>query len=135
MASGGRAPKLLAQLRNAIRLHQYSLRTEEAYVAWVRRFVRFSGTRHPAELGAEDVSRFLTYLAVDGRVSASTQMQALSALLFLYRQVLGCELESLGHIVRPRQPVRLPVVLTREEVGAVLSGLSAAPRGRHADVW
>lgn len=128
MASAGPAPKLLVQLRQAIRLHQYSPRTEAAYVGWVRRFVRFSGMRHPAELGAADVVRFLTQLADAGRVSASTQMQALSALLFLYRQVLGCELESLGHIVRPRKPVRLPVVLTRQEVEELCGGLSSTPR-------
>jgi hypothetical protein len=101
MARAPAPPKLLAQLRHAIRLHQYSPRTEEAYVGWVRRYVRFSGMRHPAELGAADVTRFLTGLAGAGRVSASTQTQALSALLFLYRQVLGLELESLGRIVRP----------------------------------
>jgi hypothetical protein len=82
-------PKLLTMVRQAIRLHHYSRRTEEAYVGWVRRYVRFSGLRHPAELGAEDIRRFLTALADQGQVSASTQTQALSGLLFLYRQVLG----------------------------------------------
>jgi integron integrase len=128
MTSVAPAPKLLVQLRHAIRLHQYSPRTEEAYVGWVRRFVRFSGMRHPSELGAPDVTRFLTALADAGRVSASTQTQALSALLFLYRQVLGCELESLGSIVRASQPARVPVVLTREEVRAVLDALKDTPR-------
>jgi integron integrase len=123
-----RAPKLLAQLRQAIRLHQYSPRTEEAYAGWVRRFVRFSGMRHPSELGASEVTGFLTHLASAGRVSASTQTQALSALLFLYRHVLGCELEPLGGIVRAAKPVRLPVVLTREEVRAVLRALNGTPR-------
>ena len=128
MASAGEPPKLLVQVRHAIRLHQYSPRTEEAYVGWVRRFVRFSGMRHPAGLDASDVTRFLTALADAGRVSASTQTQALSALLFLYRQVLGRELESLGPIVRPSAPARLPVVLTRDEIRAVGGTLTATPR-------
>jgi integrase len=122
------APKLLIQLRQAIRLHQYSPRTEGAYVGWVRRFVRCSGMRHPSELGASDVTRFLTALADAGRVSASTQTQALSALLFLYRQVVGCELKSLGGIVRAGQPVRVPVVFTREEIRAVFDVLNSTPR-------
>ena len=122
------APKLLIQLRQAIRLHQYSPRTEEAYTGWVRRFVRFSGMRHPVELGAADVTRFLTDLASAGRVSASTQTQALSALLFLYRHVIGCELGALGGIVRAGKPVHLPVVLTREEVRALLGALTGTPR-------
>jgi integron integrase len=121
-------PKLLVQLRQAIRLHRYSPRTEEAYAGWVRRFVRFSGMRHPAEMGAPEVTGFLTDLASAGRVSASTQTQALSALLFLYRHVLGCDLESLGGIVRAPKPVHLPVVLTREEVRAVLGAMSGTPR-------
>ncbi len=128
MTSSGPAPKLLVQLRQAIRLHHYSPRTEEAYAGWVRRYVRFSGMRHPAELGTADVTRFLTSLASAGRVSASTQTQALSALLFLYRQVLGCEIASLGSVVRASAPARLPVVLTREEVRAVLDELKGAPR-------
>jgi integron integrase len=128
MTSAAQAPRLLLQLRQAIRLHQYSPRTEEAYVGWVRRFVRFSGMRHPTELDASDVTRFLTVLADAGRVSASTQTQALSALLFLYRQVLGRELEPLEPIVRPSAPVQLPVVLTREEIRAIGGGLRATPR-------
>jgi site-specific recombinase XerD len=88
MTSPTAAPRLLVQLRHAIRLHQYSPRTEEAYTGWVRRFVGFNGMRHPAELGAPEVTRFLTHLASAGRVSASTQTQALSALLFLYRHVM-----------------------------------------------
>lgn len=120
--------RLLVQLREAIRLHQYSPRTEEAYAGWVRRFVRFNGMRHPAELGAPEVTGFLTHLASAGRVSASTQTQALSALLFLYRHVLGCELDSLGGMVRPAKRVHLPVVLTREEVLAVLQVMSGSPR-------
>ena len=128
MTSPTAAPRLLVQLRHAIRLHQYSPRTEEAYTGWVRRFVRFNGMRHPAELGAPDVTRFLTHLASAGRVSASTQTQALSALLFLYRHVIGYELEGLGSIVRAAKPVHLPVVLSREEVRALLEALSGTSR-------
>jgi integron integrase len=121
------SPRLLTQVRQTIRLHHYSRRTEEAYVGWVRRYVRFSGMRHPAELSAEDVSRFLTALADQGGVSASTQTQALSGLLFLYRQVLGRDLDSVA-MVRPGKPVRLPVVLGREEVRALLAVLTGTPR-------
>jgi integron integrase len=120
------SPRLLTQVRQAIRLHHYSRRTEEAYVGWVRRYVRFSGMRHPAELGVEDVRRFLTALADQGRASASTQTQALSGLLFLYRQVLGRDLDSVA-LVRPAQPVRLPVVLGREEVRELLGALTGTP--------
>lgn len=120
-------PRLLTQVRHAIRLHHYSRRTEEAYVGWVRRYVRFSGMRHPAELGGEDIRRFLTALADQGRVSASTQTQALSGLLFLYRQVLGRELDPVA-IVRPARPVRVPVVLSRDEVRALLDALTGTPR-------
>lgn len=114
---------LLAQVRRAIRLRHYSRRTEEAYVAWVRRFVQFCGLRHPRELGAGDVTRFLSSLAVDRRVSASTQNQALSALVFLYREVLNMPVGWLSAMVRAKRPARLPVVLTREEVRRVLSRL------------
>ena len=112
---------LLAQVRRAIRLRHYSRRTEDAYVAWVRRFVKFCGLRHPRELGTGDVTRFLSSLAVDRHVSASTQNQALSALLFLYRDVLDMPVGWLSAMVRAKQPGRLPVVLTREEVRRVLS--------------
>ena len=127
MESAAATPKLLTQVRQTVRLHHYSRRTEEAYIGWVRRYVRFSGIRHPAELGAEDVRRFLTDLADRAGVSASTHSQALSALLFLYRQVLGRELEPTW-IVRPTQPVRLPIVLSREEVRELLRALTGTPR-------
>ena len=120
------SPRLLTQVRQTIRLHHYSRRTEEAYVGWVRRYVRFSGMRHPAELGAEDVRRFLTELADRGGASASTQTQALSGLLFLYRQVLGRNLDSVA-LVRSAQPVRLPVVLGRVEVRELLGALTGTP--------
>ena len=106
-----------------LRTRHYSRRTEEAYVAWIRRFVRFHGRRHPRELGSAHVEAFLSHLAVADRVSASTQNQALAALLFLYRQVLEIELADVAHVVRARMPERLPVVLSREEVRALLGHL------------
>ena len=113
-------PKLLDQLRNAVRLRHYSLSTERQYAHWVRRFVIFHGKRHPNEMGAAEVQTFLTHLAVDGMVSSSTQNQALSALLFLYREVLGQDLPWMQDVVRAKRPTRLPVVLTQTEVTAVL---------------
>ena len=116
-------PKLLDQLRDSIRTRHYSRRTEEAYVDWALRFILFHRKRHPAAMGADEVNQFLTYLAVEKKVSASTQAQALSALVYLYRNVLADPLPWLDDIVRARRPRRLPVVLTREEVGSVLSHL------------
>ena len=116
-------PRLLDRVRAALRLRHRSLRTEQAYVGWIRRFIHFHGVRHPDEMGAAEVVEFLSHLAVEGNVAASTQNQALAALLFLYRDVLGRELEGLDTAVRARAPRRLPVVLTREEVRAVLAGL------------
>ncbi len=118
------APKLLDQVRGKIRLKHYSIRTEQAYVDWIKRFILHFGKRHPRELGAADVEAFLTHLAVAGNVAASTQNQAKSALLFLYREVLEAELPWLDNVERARAPKRLPVVLTRDEVHAVLSRLS-----------
>lgn len=117
-------PRLLDQLRDKIRLRHYSIRTEEAYVDWVRRFVMFHGRRHPAELGPGNVEQFLTHLAVERDVASSTQNQAKSALLFLYREVLGVELPWLDEVGSAKAPKRLPVVLTREEVEQVLARLS-----------
>ena len=105
-------PRLLDQLRDKIRLKHYSLRTEQVYADWVRRFVIFHGRRHPRELGPEHVEAFLTSLAVERQVSASTQNQAKSALLFLYKEVLGVELPWLDRVESAKQPRRLPVVLT-----------------------
>ena len=116
-------PPLLTQVRRAIRLRHYSARTEEAYVWWVRRFVRFCGLRHPRELGEGDVTRFLSSLALDHRVAASTQNQALSALVFLYGEVLRSPVGWLTALVRAKRPARMPVVLTRDEVRAVLDRL------------
>ncbi|MCC6213093.1 MAG: integron integrase [Burkholderiales bacterium] len=118
------APKLLDQVRGKIRLKHYSIRTEQAYVDWIKRFILHFGKRHPRELGAAEVEAFLTHLAVAGNVAASTQNQAKSALLFLYREVLETELPWLDNVERARAPKRLPVVLTRDEVHAVLSRLS-----------
>lgn len=114
------APRLLDQLRDRIRVKHYSIRTEAQYVLWVRRFILFHGKRHPRELGAQEVEAFLTHLAVEGGVAAATQNQALSALLFLYREVLGIDLPWLDNVTRAKRPQRLPVVLTRDEVRAVL---------------
>jgi integron integrase len=122
------APSLLSQLRTALSLRHYSPRTVEAYAGWVRRFVRFHGTRHPAQLAEADVTRFLSWLAEDGRVSAATQTQAASALVFLYREVLERPLGRFEQLVRAKQPRRLPVVLTREEVRAVLAELAGPSR-------
>lgn len=116
-------PKLLDQVREQIRLRHYSIRTETVYLDWVRRFIRFHKYRHPQEMGAPEVEAFLSDLAVRRDVAASTQNQALSAILFLYRQVLQMELPWLDGVVRARRPQRLPVVLTQEEVAAVLAQL------------
>ena len=116
------SPKLLDRVREAIRTRHYSRRTETAYVAWIRRFIIFHGKRHPNQMGAPEVAAFLSSLAARG-VSASTQNQALSAVLFLYGAVMGQRLEWMNDIVRAQRPVRLPVVLSREEVAALLSKL------------
>ena len=116
--------KLLDRLRNKIRVKHYSIRTEQAYVDWVRRFVVFHRMRHPKDMGLDEVERFLTFLAVEGRVAASTQNQAKSALLFLYKEVLGSELPWLDGVESARRPERLPVVLTVEEVEAILGRMT-----------
>lgn len=116
----GRPLKLLEQVRRQIRLQHYSRRTEQAYVGWIRRFILANGKRHPREMGADEVAAFLTTLAMEGNVAAATQNQALSALLFLYRQVLGVALPWMENVVRAKRPRRLPVVLSTEEVGQLL---------------
>lgn len=118
------ARPLLDQLRDAIRLKHYSIRTEDAYVDWARRYILFHHKRHPAQMGAPEITLFLTHLAVSQNVAASTQRQALSALLFLYRELLQIELEPLPGLVRPRQPTRLPTVLTPAEVQAIITQVS-----------
>jgi integron integrase len=119
---------LLQRVRERIRVRHYSIRTEQAYCDWIKRYVIFHGKRHPSELGAAEVEAFLTSLAVEGRVAASTQNQAKSALLLLYKEVLGAELPWLDRIQRAKAPVRLPVVLTRAEVGQVLARLQGVHR-------
>ena len=116
-------PKLLDQVRERIRVKHYSLRTEDAYLHWIRRFIHFHGVKHPREMGGAEVEAFLSHLATEGRVAASTQNQALSALLFLYREVLAVELPWLDGVVRAKRPQRLPVVLTETEVSALLARL------------
>jgi len=111
-------------VREAIRVRHYSIRTEEAYVAWIRRYILFHEKRHPLELGGAEINRFLSHLAVKDNVSASTQNQALAALLFLYTKVLETTTGRLGDVVRARKPKRLPVVMTQEEVEKVISRLS-----------
>ena len=122
------APRLLDRVRDKIRVKHYSIRTEQVYVDWIRRFILFHGKQHPSELGAPEVEAFLTHLAVKGNVAASTQNQAKSSLLFMYREVLGLELPWLGEIVPAKAPARLPVVLTREEVSAILARLAGTHR-------
>ena len=123
-----KSARLLDQLRERIRLLHYSLRTEEAYVYWARAFIRFHGLRHPAEMGKAEVEGFLMHLAAKKGLSASTHRQALSALIFLYDKVLGLQLPWLAEIGRPVPVRRLPVVLSRDEVTAVLGGLQGVHR-------
>jgi integron integrase len=127
MIEPNESPKLMAQFRRAIRLRQFSRRTEEAYAGWIRRFVRFHGLRHPAELGAAEIEQFLGDLAERRELAGSSQTQALSALLFLYRVVLRREIR-VADIPRAKGIKRLPVVLTREEVRRLLGRLSGTPR-------
>ena len=117
------APKLLDMVRERIRVKHYSLRTEDAYLHWIRRFIFFHAKRHPREMGGPEVEAFLSDLAVAGRVAASTQNQALSALLFLYRDVLKVELPWLDGVVRAKRSQRVPVVLTENEVRGLLARL------------
>ena len=121
-AASRRPRRLMDRVRSQLRVRHYSIRTEEAYTAWIRRYIQFH-RRHPRDLDGDDLNRFLTHLAVEGRVAVSTQRQALSAILFLYRQVLKIEINWLDNVIRARQPRRLPNVLGRDEVAAVLSHL------------
>ena len=123
-----RAPKLLTRVRDAARTRHFSPRTEDAYAAWIKRFIVFHGMRHPETLGAREVTAFLTSLAVRRNVAPSTQNQALAALLFLYRSVLEIDLPWLDKVVRARKPARLPVVLTPNEVRRVIERMSGASR-------
>ena len=123
-SSQQRPKRLLDQVRDAIRRKHYSIRTEEAYVSWIKRFILFHNKRHPREMGAPEIEAFLTHLAVERRVAASTQNQALSAILFLYREVLGIDLDLPLHTVRAKRPRRLPTVLTHDEALRVIAALS-----------
>ncbi len=123
-----KSPKLLDQLRERIRVKHYSIRTEQAYADWARRFILFHNKRHPKDMGVTEVEAFLTYLAVERNVSASTQSQAKAALLFLYKEVLGIELPWLKEVVEAKAAKRLPVVLTPREVAALLQEL-------HGTMW
>ena len=120
-------PRLLEQLARAVRARRYSPRTEEAYAAWVRRYIRYHGVRHPDQLGVEEVNAFLTHLAVERRASAATQSQARAALLFLYKEVLRRPLLGVGSaVLQGKKPKRLPTVLTRGETGKVLGQMRGA---------
>lgn len=121
------AKKLMDEVKNTLRIHHYSFRTEETYLQWIRRFIAFSGNHHPRDIGAEEIQNFLSDLATRGQVAASTQNQALSAILFLYQKVLRIDLPWLDEIVRAKRPVRVPVVLTRDEVSKILNAMS----GKH----
>jgi integrase len=124
----GKPKKLLDQVRDVMRLKHYSLRTERTYCDWIERFIRFHKLRHPRDMGEAEVSAFLTHLARDGEVAASTQNQALSALLFLYKEVLKQAIGWLEGVERAKKPVRLPVVLTRDEVRKIFAHLHGTSR-------
>jgi len=121
-------PRLLNQVRLAIRTRHYSYRTEKAYVHWIKRFIFFHNKRHPTEMGESEVARFLSSLASDGHVSASTQNQAFNALLFLYKEVLNKKIGLIDGVVRAKRPQRLPVVLTKDEVKKVIDHMNGVPR-------
>jgi integron integrase len=119
---------LLQVVREALRVRHYSLHTEKAYLGWIRRFIRFHGRRHPRELGAPEITAFLSWLATDGKVAASTQNQALQAVLFLYRHVLETKLPLIDEVVRAKRPRRLPVVLTQDEVQRIYGQMEGRAR-------
>src|SRR5712691_3978162 len=122
--SQDKPPKLLEQVREVIRARHYSLRTEDTYLRWITRFILLHGKRQPRQMGGQEVQQFLSYLAMEGRVAASTQSQALSAIVFLYQQVLKQTIGSIDDVVHAKQPHRIPVVLTQDKVRAVLVHLS-----------
>src|SRR5579863_3391699 len=116
-------PRLFDEVRRKLRVRHYSLRTERVYLQWMRRFILMNGKRHPREMGGAEVERFLSHLATEGEVAASTQNQALSALLFLYREVLGVELPWMENVVRAKRPQRVPTVLSRDEMQRMLAAM------------
>ncbi len=126
-SGGSNAPRLMDEVRRHLRLKHYSLRTEQAYTGWVRRFILANGKRHPRTMGGPEVERFLSSLAVRANVAAGTQNQALSALLFLYREVLGVRLPWMDQVVRAKRPRRVPTVLTRDEVVRLLTAMDGRP--------
>jgi integron integrase len=125
---GSKPKKLLDQTRDVLRLKHYSLRTERSYCDWIKRFIHFHKLRHPKEMGATEISTFLTHLATIGNVSAATQNQALSALLFLYQQVLKQEVGWIDDVERAKRPKRVPTVLTRDEIHKIFAHLHGMPR-------
>ena len=124
----GSRPKLLDRVRHAIRSRHYSRRTEEAYVTWIRRYILFHDKKHPSTMGAPEIATFLSWLASARRVTSSTQNQALSAVLFLYRHVLGIEIQAIAQVPRAKMPHRVPVILSLEELGQILTHV-------HGTVW
>ena len=119
-------PRLIDQTRNVLRLFHYSIRTEEAYIQWIKRFILFHKKRHPKDMGEKEIRIFLTHLAVDKHVSASTQNQALSTVLFLYQRVLEARLDWIDDVVRAKRPKYLPVVLSKGE-GLIMDTASSNP--------
>ncbi|NOQ89975.1 MAG: integron integrase [Gammaproteobacteria bacterium] len=117
-------PRLIDQTRNVMRLHHYSIRTEDVYIQWIKKFILFHNKRHPKEMGEKEIRSYLTHLAVDKHVAASTQNQALSAILFLYKRVLELELDWIDDVVRAKRPKYLPVVLTKSEVTSILNAMT-----------
>lgn len=122
-AGAVKTPRLLQRMKHALRSRHYSPKTERTYCLWVKQFVVFNEFRHPDEMGEREINAFLSHLAVNKRVSASTQNQALSALRFLYRHVLGRDVGDLGDVVRAKRPKRLPVVMTRDEANSLMECL------------
>ena len=123
-------PRLIDQTRNVLRVFHYSIRTEENYIQWIKRVIFFHNKRHPKDMGEKEIRSFLTHLAVDKHVSASTQNQALSAILSLYKRVLELDLDWIDNVVRAKRPKRLPVVLSKGEVNAILNARTGRV-GRH----
>ena len=121
-------PKLLDQLREIIRLKHYSIRTEQSYVDWAKRYILFHEKKHPKEMGAKEIAAFLTHLAVDKNVSASTQNQALNALIFLYKELLRISVGDIGDVARAKLPIRRPLVMSRDEVKRVIEKMTGVPR-------
>ncbi|MFC1498880.1 integron integrase [Verrucomicrobiota bacterium] len=121
-------PKLLDLIRREIRLRHYSIRTEHSYIDWVKRFVRYHEMKHPENMGAEEVKDFLSHLAVDGNVAASTQNQALNAIVFMYKHVLERDLEEMKPFIRAKKPKRLPVVLSMDETSLILGKFQGTSR-------